>query len=355
MGAQARSLAALTLWLLAAACGGSAAGADVLADTGVDSSTDLDSAPDAGSDTDTDAVIPSPDELCDLVAAAVCGPAALCCTDPARPDEGACRAALSAQCRAAGAAEISAVNAGTAFISAADLGRCLDAYAEAGDSCRTLAAEARLGACRAIFQDPAPSGAVCESAVADLRCAGGEGLCFPEPKGTTCRIYATPGQPCAEAICPPWMHCISSGGALVCDAPRDLGGACEADVHCRDGLRCLNEVCAPGIPAGHTCDKSFDCAAGLVCDPLSQQCAPGAVADAPCLSPLQCAGGLSCQGLTTGKVCIPGAETDGADTPGLPGFLEPCEDLCAKALVCGEGPVAGKCTPTLCAALPPTQ
>lgn len=76
------------------------------------------------------------------------------------------------------------------------------------------------------------------------------------------------------------------------------------------------------------------------------------VGDAPCLSALQCADGLSCQGLTTGKVCIPGEETDGSDAPGLPGFLEPCEDHCAKTFVCGEGPVAGKCAPTLCAALP---
>ncbi|MEZ4266422.1 MAG: hypothetical protein R3F39_08590 [Myxococcota bacterium] len=340
------------LWLAAAACGGSQADADIVADAESDSVTVADAAVDSAPDGNHDAITPSPDELCDLLAAAVCGPAAACCTPAAGTDETECRTAFATECRTAGASEIAAVKSGTAFMSAADLGLCLDAYADAGRACRALTASARLGACRNIFQDPASPGTPCQSGLADLRCAGGGGLCFPEPTGTTCRLYGTAGQPCAEAICPPWMHCITTGGALICDAPRDVGGACDADVHCKDGLRCLNQTCAPGIPAGDPCDKSFDCAAGLVCDPLSQQCAPGAVADAPCLSALQCADGLSCQGLTTGKVCIPGEETDGSDAPGLPGFLEPCEDHCAKTFVCGEGPVAGKCAPTLCAALP---
>lgn len=375
MRAGTTRAAVTALWLVVMACGGGHADADIAADAAADSTADADLAPDSGpdsaldaafdsvpdsatdaaSDADTDALTPTPEELCDRIAAAVCGPAAACCGGPARADEDACRASLATECDAAGAAEISAVKSGTAFISAADLGRCFDAYAEAGQACRTLPVAARLGACRDVFQDPATAGAPCKSGLADLRCAGGIGTCFPEPTGTTCRVYATAGQPCADAICPPWMHCIPTGGALVCDAPRDVNGVCEADVHCKDGLRCLNQKCAPGIAAGDDCQKSFDCAAGLVCDPLSQQCAPGAAADTPCLSALQCADGLACEGLTTGKVCIPGDEADGSGAPGLPGFLEPCEDLCATGLVCGEGPVAGKCTPTICAVLPASK
>lgn len=349
--AGATRAALLGAWVLAAACGGSAERADVVAVDGA--VADADAAFDVEVDSSADAAVASPDEVCEEIAAAICAPAAACCAAPTAPIESPCRAALVEECRAAGASEISAAQSGKAFISAADLGRCLDAYTAAGQACRTLPAEARLGACRSLFQDPAVVGAVCESGLADLRCAGGSGVCFPEPTGTTCRVYATAGQACAEAICPPWMHCISTGGTLVCDAPRGIDGACEADVHCRDGLRCLNQVCAPGIPAGEACEKSFDCAAELVCDPLEQKCGPPSPQGAACLSALQCADGLTCDGLTIGKVCIPGAETDGSDTPGLPGFLEPCVDQCAKALICGEGPLAGKCTPTICQLLPP--
>ncbi|MCB9730839.1 MAG: hypothetical protein H6746_20375 [Deltaproteobacteria bacterium] len=304
-----------------------------------------------GDEGDADLGATTAAQVCAQVAEALCEPASVCCASTPGGSGDACRASVRGQCEDAATAEETALAAGQAFVSQPALTECLAAYEAAGGECRVVDSATQSGVCRSIFQDAAKAGEPCESGVGDLRCAGGEGICFPEPTGTTCRLYAAPGQACAEAPCPPWLLCLPASGGLVCDAPRDVGGACTADVHCAPGLRCQDGLCAPGIAQGEACKKSFDCAEALVCDPLTERCAPGVASGGECLSLVQCADGLACVGLDVGMVCVPAGPDQGSDAPGLPGFLEPCTGECATGFACAEGPVAGRCEPSLCGAL----
>ncbi|MFT7626176.1 MAG: hypothetical protein ACI9WU_005371 [Myxococcota bacterium] len=150
----------------------------------------------------------------------------------------------------------------------------------------------------------------------------------------------------------------------VCDVQRDVGATCSADllgrparptcsadVHCLAGLRCLDDLCAPGIAEGASCDKSFECGTDLVCDPLEERCGSGVAVGDACLTPVHCIASAVCSGLTIGQVCIPAGPDAGRDAPGLPGVLEPCTDVCATGFTCAEGPVAGVCVPGVCSGL----
>lgn len=291
-----------------------------------------------------------PTDVCARLGAAICSGVDACCDDVPLPyeDGAACAAAATEQCREAGTTELAAVAAGTASVDVAALDACAAAWAQGAEMCRVPSMDAQAMACRGVFVATAEVGEACADELGGLRCAAGEGLCFPEPTGVGCRAWATPGQACAEAPCPPWLQCMPGEGGLVCDARRDVGGRCDAPIHCRDGLRCDGGTCAAGLPSGERC-RTFECAAGLVCDPLEERCLPGTEEGETCLTPLQCAAGLACIGLDMGLVCVPGEPDDGEDTPGLPGFLEPCTDRCARGFTCAEGPLPGRCAPAVCA------
>lgn len=334
------------LFALLAACGGSSTGGpppDVPSDVPSDGGAD------------THAPVEGGEAACAALAAAICAPIDACCANAA-PDAttAACRAEVRDACVANGSAELAAVAAGEARVAQDALAACVGAYADGASACRPASADANARHCAGIFTDTAAIGEACASGLGGLRCAGGEGLCFPEPTGTGCKRFATLGQPCAEAPCPPWLVCMpGDGDALVCDAPRDIGGRCDADVHCLPEHRCEGGVCAAGLAAGAPCTRWFDCGAGLTCDPFEERCGPGADAGDACVTATQCAEGLVCLGLTVGMVCVPGEPSDGSDAEGLPGFLERCDGACQQGLTCAEGPVAGTCAPSACAATGP--
>ncbi len=239
---------------------------------------------------------------------------------------------------------------GTVTVLASDLERCLETHRSAGRECRTIDAFENQRLCGGLFKDAATLGQVCAAGLGGLHCALGEGLCFPEPNGTTCRKWAEPGQACGEAPCPPWLLCLpgEGDGELVCGQPRDLGGRCEADVHCKTEHRCDGGRCVAGLASGESCRRWFDCGAGLTCDPFEETCFAGTPDGEACLTATQCADGRVCLGLSVGLVCVPGEPDSGSDEPGLPGFLEPCVDRCAKGFECAEGPVAGVCSKAVC-------
>ncbi|MBX3245623.1 MAG: hypothetical protein KF901_00425 [Myxococcales bacterium] len=308
-----------------------------------------DDVPDADAGIDAGMDGPASD-VCARLGAAICGGVDACCAEVPLPfdDGAACAAAAAERCREAGTTELAALASGTARVDEAALEACATAWATGADVCRVPSMEVQAMACRGVFVAAAEVGGACAEGLGGLRCAGGEGLCFPEPTGVSCRAWATPGQACAEAPCPPWLHCMPGDGGLVCDARREIGGRCEAPIHCREGLRCDGGRCAAGLPTGERC-RSFECGDGLVCDPVEERCLPGAMAGERCFTPLHCADGLACVGLETGLVCVPGEPGDGDDAPGLPGFLEPCSDRCARGFVCAEGPVPGRCAANVCA------
>lgn len=317
------------------------------ADTADDVAPDtIDGAPDGG-----DAVVTG-EAVCAGLAEAMCGALAPCgCGDGGAV--AACEAAVEAECLRAGAAELAAVAARTMTVSASGLAACLEAHREAGRRCDTVVSDplANARVCGTLFTDVAAVGEVCASGLGGASCAAGAGVCFPEPTGTTCRRFAEPGTPCAAAPCPAWRLCMPAdegGDGLVCGEPRDVGGRCEADVHCRAELRCDGGRCVAGLTAGEPCRRAFDCGAGLTCDPFEERCAVGTASGEACLTATQCASGLTCLGLSVGLVCVPGDAQAGSDEPGLPGLFEPCIDRCARGLECAEGPLAGECAPAVC-------
>ena len=211
--------------------------------------------------------------------------------------------------------------------------------------------------CPRVVTDVAAIGEPCASGLGGLRCAGGAGVCFPEPTGTSCKAFGGEGSPCSAAPCGPGLLCMTSPdpAAPVCDAPRAIGEPCTADVHCAAGLACFAESCAPGLGEGESCTGPSECGAGLTCDPADESCAPGAAAGETCYTPSHCAEGLGCAGLGVGLVCVPSGPDDGLDDPSLPGFLEPCDGACQTGLACQEGPVPGLCVQALCASMFPSE
>lgn len=316
-----------------------------MADTPDTVDTAGDVAPDGGDTTVTG------EAVCAGLAEAMCGALATCgCGDAGAV--AACEAAIEAECLSAGAAELAAVAARTMTVSASGLAVCLEAHREAGRRCDTVVSDpfANARVCGTLFTDVAAVGEACASGLGGASCAAGAGLCFPEPTGTTCRRFAEPGESCADAPCPAWRLCLPAeeGGGLVCGEPREVGGRCEADVHCRPELRCDGGRCVAGLAAGEPCRRAFDCGAGLTCDPFEERCAVGTASGESCLTQTQCASGLTCLGLSVGRVCVPGDPQSGSDEPGLPGLFEPCVDRCASGLECAEGPLAGECAPAVC-------
>jgi len=326
--------------LLLAACAGSEA-----------LDADVEPGPDDGHDAGETAPADLTGEAaCARLGAAICAGVDACCDAVELPfrDGADCAAEAAAACVAMGASELAAVATGAAAVDGEALVACELAWEAAAGSCRVPEAALQARHCRGVFVAAAPPGGACPDELGGLPCAGGDGLCFPEPSGVTCRTWAAAGQPCATAPCPPWRHCVPGDGGLVCDAPRDIGGRCGAPVHCRPGLRCEQGVCAAGRAGGEGC-RPFECGAGLVCDPFEERCGEGAREGDACISPLHCAEGLACVGLSIGLVCVPGEAEDGGDEAGLPGFLEPCDGECAQGLVCAEGPLAGRCAGEVCA------
>lgn len=90
-----------------------------------------------------------------------------------------------------------------------------------------------------------------------------------------------------------------------------VGEACSEDSHCRDGLRCENDACAPSGTAGkgEPCTIARECEDGQCVAGTCQEAGDGE-ADAPCESDGDCQVGLRCvmQGLAAS--CQPEGDAD---------------------------------------------
>ncbi len=364
---------ALVLALALAACGTDAApggDASVDADATVDAEANDAVNADANADTEADAeadavAAPLTDlaALCAGIAAATCAPLDGCCqTAPSRyADAASCRAARVAGCLDLAKQELALIAEGKASFDSARAGACLQHYAAAAAACAVTDGPVVADVCAGVVRADAGVGSACAADADGLRCGddAAPGLCFPTPTGVACKARAAQGQACAETPCfgtsagQPMLCMPGTGGALVCDLPRGLGGACTAAVHCEAAHRCVAGSCQPRLQTGASCAKPWDCAPGLHCDALANVCAAAVQVGGACYTDGTCAAGLRCGGVSVGQVCMFGDADEGTDAAGAPGLGQPCAGPCQKGLRCTSGPLAGACQPAACLALAP--
>lgn len=127
-----------------------------------------------------------------------------------------------------------------------------------------------------------------------------------------------------------------------------VGGACEGDAHCRDGLACREARCVPAGDRGldRKCILSAECAGptaecpnGLNCGWFGFcVCAGEGLEGAPCTSSGDCAKGFVCDAVGFSGYCAP-RPADGGD------LGAPCEQSsgCLAGLRCS--PVSRTCVP----------
>lgn len=349
------------MWMVAmcwVACGGEPASVDMGEDPGVDMGGDVvgDAAPDLPVLGPEEAVA----DTCERVAEAVCAPIFTCCMAEAVDfeDEAACRAALSEACVTQSGREVAGLGRGEVVRREAEVTACVAAISEAGAQCTSYNTSAATSPCRGMFVSAANLGQACGEELGGMACAEDQGVCFPEPTGTTCKAYAAQGVACAVAPCAPGLLCMSGTRDpldRVCDLPRGLGASCRAPVECEAELTCEAGACVARRSAGEACEKSVECAPGLFCEPMEETCRATLGDGEACYTPSTCADGLSCVGMRVAPICWPGDPDDGEDDPSLPGAFEPCEGTCRKGLSCMPGPLPGACAPSVCAAAAPME
>lgn len=169
----------------------------------------------------------------------------------------------------------------------------------------------------------------------ELICSG---RCGTGPTGTLNQLCpCDSGLTCVQSA-NGWSYCKGLGGTV-----------CEVDSDCQS-LRCIDGVCAAGLPDAAPCTSSDQCAnvcqAGF-CQPLGvfsgeikSRCA------APCapFEGAQCRQGLVC-------ACVDGVGEPGVCVATNAGILDPCaadEEFCAPSLTC-YNTTGGDCDSELCA------
>ncbi|MCA9523820.1 MAG: hypothetical protein KC609_22780 [Myxococcales bacterium] len=298
------------------------------------------------------------ESICTQLAQATCAAIPTCCQGITLryATVEACVSGFEAECLTRSTKEAAALQSGSAVVDLEKLEQCVALTAQAANACHLVSNLEQKTICAGIFVAVAGPGEVCPGDISGMWCAAGKGVCFPEPSGTSCKLWSGDQVACSNGPCSPELLCITSSDSQtpsVCDAPRETNEPCVADVHCASGLACFDNVCQPGLNQGVSCKSSFKCGSGLTCDPADEVCAPRLGLDAACVSPTQCESGLSCYGVQIGQVCGPGEPGDGKDDSSLPTLFEPCTDLCQLGLRCQIGPIPGRCIPDLCNALAP--
>lgn len=142
-----------------------------------------------------------------------------------------------------------------------------------------------------------------------------------------CLDKAQADDPCTgDDACGVGLYC--PGDTSVCTALPTEGQNCVNSVLCAPGLACTtdNGTCFPapgdGEPCGFGQQGPAVCAAGLGCDPLTNECGALPEADAACTVDNRCAAGLGCDFTPDGSICVTLRDEGGA---------------CANDLVCGDG------------------
>ena len=323
-----RRLTLCGLLLMTAACGGDGGATGAAADTGVmsdatatnDAATDS-APPDTTAPQDTTSPDVAPDAtatgamaaLCAQIAAATCAGWWSCCgadEEAPYPSEAACAEEVTATCVAQGQVEAAALDAGRAQLDEERVTTCLDQINEAAARCDVPGGPTLARSCGAAVVEVAQDGELCADGNSGMRCAGGGGVCFAEPGRVICKAWSPEGVACSFAPCAPELQCmmdLDPTEPAICDAPRDEGDPCRADVNCAEGLACFDNACQPQLPEGAACPYSAKCAAGLFCDDQTDTCAPQLGEGAPCSQLTTCQAGARCQGVTAEApgVCVP--------------------------------------------------
>ena len=256
---------------------------------------------------------------------------------------------------------------------------CADGYCERRDWGRSRP-HYEAGAC-GVCAPRLAEGESCDGDWDTLAVACGEGLvcegatrtCVPATQGVVPR-----GGACATHVeCVYGLVCAIDG---TCAPPGALGGACESDVHCAEGIcaegtcrtppiagaPCLpGDRCGPHLvcsgeggscvapPVGAMCSSDAHCAEGDVCPSVSASCSfecrPRVAIGEPCCSTAMCPSdgvcsdgvclrarrlGESCMG--TRDLCVPGTECHDGTCTRAPELGEPCARWCARG-TCVEG------------------
>ena len=177
----------------------------------------------------------------------------------------------------------------------------------------------------------------CEAAIAvggtctdQSRCEN-QGIC---DESGVCRPGPGPGEPCASlSDCRDELFCLTdaSGTTGTCHEPSALGGPCETDRHCTEGVCELdgapNGTCRIPAGVGEACSSTGECAEGLGCDGAACVTLPSS--GEPCLPGDACAAGHMCVSGTCAAYAHLG---------------EPCDDVSA---ICVGRCDAGTCAPRL--------
>ena len=85
----------------------------------------------------------------------------------------------------------------------------------------------------------------------------------------------------------------------------ELGAACNSEIKCNDGLKCVNDVCIQYVGKTEACDQTHICTSPLVCDnkvciEKSSEEKTGADIGAACNNETKCKSDLEC----VNNVCI---------------------------------------------------
>jgi hypothetical protein len=144
------------------------------------------------------------------------------------------------------------------------------------------------GACR-WTNDCAPASGATVFCQFDHEAAQGECVQQPPP---------VEGMACDETACDadPTLYCDFSAG--TCAARPGAGGACDIDIPCGPGTRCVGTQCAAEQPIGGDCSLGQPCAAGSYC--AAGVCSAQKAGGEPCT-----AGSKECASECDGSVCAP--------------------------------------------------
>ncbi len=153
-------------------------------------------------------------------------------------------------------------------------------------------------------------------------------------------------QACIDAIAAAGCDIDSALESETCrvavDGLIEPGGDCSANLECKGDAFCKANAACPGTctaagGAGDTCERDFECGAGLYCSDSNKQCTkPAATGDA-CKGPTEpdCAGGLFCLGADdSGKsgICRSIADTFKAKVGEV---CDPTGPFCEPSASCG--------------------
>ena len=238
-------------------------------------------------------------DLCHALGKSLCADVMRCCKDRGVRfvDEAACLQEFSSRCeQGTSPAMASALQAGQAVIDRSFVESCIQIQAKAAERCGIARGDEARPACGAVFQSTAKIGEACADGLGGIPCDGNQGVCFPDPLGTTCKAWGKEGDSCAAAPCAPHLFCFSSPANPIgsCEAPATEGKPCSFSAQCRAGFFCSEERCTAQRTEGSACQSSEECNEETACSPSTKQCIPRIALDQPCTFPEACGADLFC-------------------------------------------------------------